>query len=157
MSWQRRRRRVSVLADMAIRREAFIANVARNRELKGRTQEQAAHDIGVTYRQWQRWEAGESMPRPANLDALATYFTTTIGELLDEQQPMTRLQHLQAEATDLRRRLDDLDRELNARRRRRRRRPSRVRRWRPASSSSRAHSESSDAKAEAPGAGCSWR
>lgn len=83
-SWQRRRRPVSVLAEMALRKERVAQKLASLRERNGLTQEQAAAKVGVTMRQWQRWEAGQSVPYPRNLDGIASKFGITVGEFFDE-------------------------------------------------------------------------
>ena len=82
-SWHAGRRRVSVLAEMAIRKERVSERLKELRENKGFTQEQAAPFVGITLRQWQRWEGGESMPYPRNLDAIASKFGITIAEFFD--------------------------------------------------------------------------
>lgn len=84
-SWQGRRRPVSVLAEMALRRERVVQRLTDLRERHGLSQEDAAHKVGVTHRQWQRWEAGESMPYPRNLDGVASAFGISIQEFFDDQ------------------------------------------------------------------------
>lgn len=53
------------------------------RERHGLSQEDAAHKVGITTRQWQRWETGESMPYPRNLDAVASRFGISVAEFFD--------------------------------------------------------------------------
>lgn len=84
--WQVRRRRASVLAEMALRQEKVSARLADLREQAGLTQEQAAARVGVNLRQWQRWEAGDSMPYPRNLDTIASRFGISVDEFFDTQQ-----------------------------------------------------------------------
>ncbi len=117
-SWHRGRERVSVLAEMAFRRERFVERLIELREAAGLTQEQAAHLIGVTYRQLQRWEAGESMPYPQNMAKIADAFAVTVAEFFGEEPLRPRLSvtiaQLQGEVDGLNRRLAalELEREL---------------------------------------------
>lgn len=62
----------------------LAARLGELREGESLTQEQAAAKVGVTLRQWQRWEAGESVPYPRNLDLIASRFGLLIGEFFDE-------------------------------------------------------------------------
>lgn len=82
-SWQTSRRRVSVLAEMALRKERIAERLAELRGLRGFSQEQAAGFVGITVRQWQRWEAGESVPYPRNLDTIASRFGISVAEFFD--------------------------------------------------------------------------
>jgi transcriptional regulator with XRE-family HTH domain len=83
-SWQGRPRRVSVIAEMALRQEKVSERLLELRELNGLSQEQAAQRVGITHRQWQRWEQGESMPYPRNLDLIASRFGLSIADFFDE-------------------------------------------------------------------------
>jgi transcriptional regulator with XRE-family HTH domain len=83
-SWQTRRQRVSVLAELALRKDNVIQRLIALRDQHGLTQEQAAQRVGVTSRQWQRWESGESMPYPRNLDQIASKFGITVAEFFDK-------------------------------------------------------------------------
>lgn len=85
-SWQNGRQRVSVLAAMALKQERVVQKLTQLREDHSLTQEQAAGKVGVTLRQWQRWEAGESMPYPRNLDMIASRFGFDPGEFFDADQ-----------------------------------------------------------------------
>lgn len=71
---------------MALRQEKVSARLADLREQAGLTQEQAAARVGVNLRQWQRWEAGDSMPYPRNLDTIASRFGISVDEFFDTQQ-----------------------------------------------------------------------
>lgn len=82
-TWQEPRRRVSVLAEMALRRERVVERLTELREQHNLTQEQAAQRVGITTRQWQRWESGESMPYPKSLDSVASKFGITVQEFFD--------------------------------------------------------------------------
>jgi len=86
-SWQGQRRRVSVLAEMALRQEKVSARLLELRERQGLSQEDAARKVGITTRQWQRWETGESMPYPRNLDLVASRFGISVSEFFDEDAP----------------------------------------------------------------------
>jgi transcriptional regulator with XRE-family HTH domain len=85
IAWRRQPRRVSVLAEMALRREKVTERLLELRERHGLSQEDAAHKVGITTRQWQRWETGESMPYPRNLDAVASAFGISIVEFFDPE------------------------------------------------------------------------
>lgn len=107
MSWRRGQRRVSVLAEMALRRERIAARLGELRERDSLTQEQAAARVGVTLRQWQRWEYGESVPYPRNMDQIATKFGISVVEFFDEELPAhhvleARVELLEGEITELR-------------------------------------------------------
>lgn len=69
---------------MALRKERVVERLVQLREVHGLTQEQAAARVGVTVRQWQRWEAGKSMPYPRNLDMIAAKFGITVADFFDE-------------------------------------------------------------------------
>jgi transcriptional regulator with XRE-family HTH domain len=86
MSWQGRRPRVSVLADMALRREKVMAELVRLREKQSLSQEEAARRIGIGLRQLQRWEAGESMPRATNLAQAALAYGVSPSVFYDEDE-----------------------------------------------------------------------
>lgn len=110
MSWQTKPRRVSVLAEMALRREKIAERLTELREHEGLSQERAAGKVGVTLRQWQRWEAGESVPYPRNLDAVASKFGLSIEEFFDEHPsgPTARVTLLEARVIDLERLMSTL-------------------------------------------------
>lgn len=82
-SWQTGRQRVSVLAELAIRKEIVATKLAQLRDAHDLTQERAAAHVGVTVRQWQRWETGVSVPYPRNLDAIAEKFGISVAEFFD--------------------------------------------------------------------------
>lgn len=70
---------------MALRQEKVSERLLELREQNGLSQEQAAQKVGITHRQWQRWEQGESMPYPRNLDLIASRFGLSIAEFFDEE------------------------------------------------------------------------
>jgi transcriptional regulator with XRE-family HTH domain len=74
-----------VLADMAITQERVSAQLLALREMFGTpavgdkpakplAMEEAARRTGVGHRQWQRWEAGESLPYTKNLSKVVEAF-----------------------------------------------------------------------------------
>lgn len=104
-SWQTGRERVSVLAELAIRKETVSRKLAELRDAHDLTQERAAAHVGVTMRQWQRWEGGQSVPYPRNLDAIAERFGIGVEEFFDEPRdpgpdnglrPVTQLDRVEA-------------------------------------------------------------
>lgn len=86
-SWQESRARVSVLADLAIRKETVVRKLTELRAAHDLTQERAAAKVGVTVRQWQRWEGGASVPYARNLSQVADAFGFDVGEFDDGQGP----------------------------------------------------------------------
>jgi transcriptional regulator with XRE-family HTH domain len=69
---------------MALRRERIVERLAELRERHSLSQEDAARKVGVTHRQWQRWESGESTPYPRNLDKVASAFRVPVSTFFDE-------------------------------------------------------------------------
>jgi transcriptional regulator with XRE-family HTH domain len=92
--------------NMAIRKERIAARLLELRERENLTQEQAAARVGVTMRQWQRWEAGESVPYSRNLDQIAERFEITVGEFFEPSGDGARLDVVSS--------LDDLRRDVAA-------------------------------------------
>lgn len=86
-SWQDPRQRVSVLAELAIHKKTVVDKLASLREDHDLTQEKAAQAVGVTVRQWQRWESGASVPYPRNLDAIAGHFGFEVSEFFTDDGP----------------------------------------------------------------------
>lgn len=90
-SWRSGRERVSVLAALAIQKESVSRKLAQLRIThadpqtgKALSQEKAAARVHVTMRQWQRWESGESIPYPRNLEAIAAEFGFEVAEFFDD-------------------------------------------------------------------------
>lgn len=82
---------------MALRRERVVERLSELRERAGLSQEDAARKVGVTHRQWQRWESGQSMPYPRNLDKVASAFGISVSDFFDDQplaSPETRSDQL---------------------------------------------------------------
>lgn len=97
---------------MALRKERVVERLVELREQHALTQEQAAQRVGVTHRQWQRWEAGESMPYPRNLDQIAQRFGITVAEFFEgEPSGSSRLERLEAEVLELRAQVTELARD----------------------------------------------
>ena len=86
-SWRTGRERVSVLAELAIKKETVSRRLAELRDERDLSQEKAAALVGVTMRQWQRWEAGESVPYPRNLDAIAEHFGINVASFFEDDRP----------------------------------------------------------------------
>ena len=113
-SWQPPRRRVSVLAEMALRREKIVERLGELREANSLTQEEAARRVGVTHRQWQRWEAGESVPYPRNLDLVASKFGISVQEFFDGPPDGTALDRIEGDLARIEDKLDRILRQLGA-------------------------------------------
>lgn len=90
-SWQTRRERVSVLAALALRKETVsrllvqIRNDNPEEDGDPLSQEAAARLVGVSVRQWQRWEAGDSVPYPRNLGIIADTFSFDVGQFYESE------------------------------------------------------------------------
>jgi transcriptional regulator with XRE-family HTH domain len=71
---------------MALERQLLAREVgkriAARRAHLNLTQEDAAAQVGVTHRAYQRWELGEALPYPRNLQRIAEAFGIEMGELL---------------------------------------------------------------------------
>lgn len=92
-SWQTGRERVSVLAALAIQKETVSRVLAELREQhkppgsdKPLSQEKAAARVGITGRQWQRWESGESEPYVRNLKAVSDAFSIPLSDFFDSDE-----------------------------------------------------------------------
>lgn len=83
MSWQRRAEIVSLLEVLAEEERRVAGRLARMRESMALTQEKAASRAGVTLRQWQRWESGQSEPRASNLLKISEEFGVPLSDLLE--------------------------------------------------------------------------
>lgn len=128
-SWQTSRARVSVLADLAIRKETVVRKLTELREAHDLTQERAAAQVGVTVRQWQRWESGKSVPYARNISAIAGHFGINEGEFFDppeERKPtpqpvagqdalVLQLDRIEARQEDILARLDRVEKALSGR------------------------------------------
>lgn len=78
----------SLLRQMALEKQLVSQRlgqqIARHRARLGLTQEEAASRVGVTHRAYQRWESGEAMPYPRNVEKIAGAFGIGVDELLSE-------------------------------------------------------------------------
>jgi transcriptional regulator with XRE-family HTH domain len=104
MSWHGQPRRVSVLAEMALRQEKVSERLRELRERQGLSQEDAARKVGITQRQWQRWESGDSMPYPRSLDMVASTFGISVAEFFDPAEPVvdtTQLDRIEGKLDEL--------------------------------------------------------
>lgn len=117
-SWRRGRERVSVLATLAVQKETVSRVLIELREQhkppgssKPLSQEKAAARAGVTGRQWQRWESGESDPYLRNLEAVAQAFDIPLAEFLgaNEQDDTTTPMSLETLRGDFREIIQKLD------------------------------------------------
>jgi transcriptional regulator with XRE-family HTH domain len=77
---------------MAVTRERVMAKLRELRRINGTeerplSQEEAAHRADITVRQWQRWEAGESMPYTRNLSKVAEKFDVSLDYFDEPLKP----------------------------------------------------------------------
>lgn len=108
------------LLQMALERQLAAQELGRriaaHRAQRGWTQEDAAQRVGVTYRAYQRWENGDSMPYARNLHRLADAFGVSPDTFLaiTTEQPRNGARGdevvSQGELLD---RLDQIERKLN--------------------------------------------
>ncbi|HTE63676.1 MAG TPA: helix-turn-helix domain-containing protein [Solirubrobacteraceae bacterium] len=103
---------------MAIQKETVVRRLTELRERhadpqtgKPLPQEKAAARVGVTMRQWQRWESGGSLPYPRNLEAIADAFQFPVADFFDEPQPDAATSLSEGGVTA---RLDQMQAELEA-------------------------------------------
>jgi transcriptional regulator with XRE-family HTH domain len=90
---------------MALRQERVAQRLAELRERHALSQEKAAQKVGITHRQWQRWENGQSMPRPGNLGEVALAFGVPVTTFYEEDDQPELDQDRLDEALDLLRQL----------------------------------------------------
>jgi transcriptional regulator with XRE-family HTH domain len=119
-SWHTATKRVSVLAALAIRKQTVSRVLGELRQAHGDPdtgkplpQEEAARRVGVSYRQWQRWEAGDSVPYPRSLEAIAQAFDIDVSQFFDEPTARPATPDPFAGA-DLKRQLDRIENMLRA-------------------------------------------
>lgn len=84
------------------------------RRLAGKTQEDAARELGVRVRTYARWEKGDTSGYLGELEKIAAVFGTTVDDLLDGTgvQPPDARVNAQPDA-DLGRQLAELTREVH--------------------------------------------
>lgn len=115
----------SLLRQMALEKQLVAQRlgqqIARHRARLRLTQEEAAAKVGVTHRAYQRWESGESMPYPRNIERIAEAFEVEVDELLSEAatpsvngNTQAQLDRIEAGLTEILRRFDLLDAKLAA-------------------------------------------
>lgn len=75
-----------MLAEMAVRQRQVAQRLSQLRDQHELTQEQAAQRVGITVRQWQRWEDGTSMPHARNLKLTADAFGIRVQDFFDEAE-----------------------------------------------------------------------
>lgn len=106
-SWQIQKEVVSLLEVLAAKQSEVGQRIETLRRAHGLSQEAAAHEVGVTSRQWQRWASGESEPRASNLARISERFDVPASELIGaaagEPKQLDRIE----------RRLEDLDAKLD--------------------------------------------
>jgi transcriptional regulator with XRE-family HTH domain len=112
ITWQSRGKRVTLLAEMAVRQRQVAQRLSQLREQHELTQEQAAQKVGITVRQWQRWEDGTSMPHARNLKLTADAFGVRVEDFFDEEE-IGRIKGGVNGELDLRREIRELHRKLD--------------------------------------------
>lgn len=95
-SWQKVAEVVSLLEAMDERERRLGDRLQELRLAHGLTQENAAPRVGVSYRQWQRWEGNESEPHAANLKKIADAFGISVAELLGLANGASQLDRVEA-------------------------------------------------------------
>jgi len=94
-SWQSGRERVSVLAALAIHKETVMQRLLqirwdhREEPDKPLSMEKAAARVDVSWRTWQRWEAGDSIPYPRNLGLIADAYGFNVSEFYNDKARAT--------------------------------------------------------------------
>lgn len=67
--------------------------IAQRRKAAGLNQAEAAAAVGATLRNYQRWEAGETLPHLRQLPVIAAGLGTTVSELIEETDEAPRSAH----------------------------------------------------------------
>lgn len=86
-TWRKHADVVNLLEALAEKQTEVGRRLEELRRLRGLSQEGAAHKAGVSLRQWQRWETGESEPRNSTLARVAENLDVGVSDLMDEQLP----------------------------------------------------------------------
>lgn len=87
---------------MASYQERVAARIKAERKSRGLSREEAARQAGISFRQYQRWETGQSEPRDSNLRQLAEAWSVTVESLRppdpehEEQDVRDQLDRLEA-------------------------------------------------------------
>lgn len=102
-SWRNLAEVVSLLDAMAERDEDHRLGTRLEdlRRSQGLTQEQAAQKVGVTVRQWQRLETGDSDPRAGTLAKIAGAFGISINELIGLRGSESQMDRIEGKLDDL--------------------------------------------------------
>ena len=110
--WQKKSQTPSVLDALAEQEERIAARLRKLRADIGHPErpghalpvDQAAARAEVNYRQWQRWEAGDTMPHSKNLERVAEAFGVDVAEFYatDEPQEETQLDRIEQMLTEIR-------------------------------------------------------
>lgn len=129
-TWREKSQTPSVLDALAEQEERIAQRLRKLRADIGHPErpgkplpiENAATRAQVKYRQWQRWEAGETSPRSTNLERVAATFGIDVSEFYetdkDASEPTqldrieTALKHLEGEVRLLRARMAKRDAEV---------------------------------------------
>lgn len=90
-------------------REQIGENIKQARLKRGLTQEEVARDVGVTVRNYQRWERGLVTPYYRNLQAIAFALDVEEAELLGDMPREIGTDSMDARLTRLQRDIASLD------------------------------------------------
>jgi transcriptional regulator with XRE-family HTH domain len=101
-AWQTPRNARTLRAFMALQQREIGERIAELRKSRGNPpQEVVAHQLGVSYRAYQAWEAGDSKPAYRNLSKLAAFYGVTEefillgGDMPERQLPqLDRIEQL---------------------------------------------------------------
>lgn len=99
-SWQTVAEVVNLLDVLSERESDIGERLEQLRKAHGLTQESAAHRVGVSNRQWQRWEAGAE-PRGSSLTQIANSFDISISELVEGMAPRSQLDRIEERLEDI--------------------------------------------------------
>lgn len=83
--------------------ESFAQRLGQLRAARSLSQEEAAERIGVSLRQYARWEAGDALPRAPMLRAIAAAFDSTPSALIGLEAPDAAMEVLMSIASTLER------------------------------------------------------
>lgn len=87
VSWRNRTEVANLLEVLASEQTRISHRLAQLRKAHNLSQEAAAARLGITLRQWQRWESGESQPYARNIAKISETFEIPLGELVGESVP----------------------------------------------------------------------
>lgn len=98
---------VSLLDALAAKETEIGERLRALRKAHALSQEAAAHKVGASYRQWQRWEAGETEPRASNVAQISAAFEVSVAELVGPG-PQSQLDRIEVAVSQLAAQLQDL-------------------------------------------------